>query len=194
MKINEIFYSVQGEGRNTGRAAVFVSFSKCNLRCAFCDTEFSRFTEMTEEEIASEVKAIGGSSSLVVLTGGEPTLQLTESLCSKLHAIGKEISIETNGTNEVPQGVDYVTCSPKFEYNDKAALRVKHIDELKVVYDGNNDMSLYDGITARYRYLQPCDTGDEERNREIISATVEYVKAHPEWTVSIQTQKVLNIR
>lgn len=193
-RINEIFYSIQGEGRFTGVPTVFVRFSGCNINCPFCDTDFKTYKEMSEEDIIAEVKRVGGISTHVVFTGGEPTLQLTESLCAKLHAIGKYLAIETNGTNEVPNGVDFITCSPKFEYCKRADLKVVFIDELKVVYNSKNDMSRYDDIRATYKYLQPCDLQDANKNAEIINATVEYIKAHPEWRISLQTQKILVVR
>ena len=193
-RINEIFYSIQGEGRFTGVPTVFVRFSGCNIKCPFCDTDFKTYKEMSEEDIIAEVKRVGGNSTHVVFTGGEPTLQLTESLCDKLHAIGKYLAIETNGTNEVPNGVDFITCSPKFEYCKRADLKVVSIDELKVVYNSKNDMSRYDNIRATYKYLQPCDLQDANKNAEIINATVKYIKAHPEWRISLQTQKILAVR
>ena len=194
MQVNEIFYSLQGEGRHTGTAAVFIRFSKCNLKCHFCDTDFWPFNEMNEDEIVDEVVKIGGSSNHVVITGGEPTLQLTASLCEKLHAKGKYIQVETNGTRVMPKGVDWVTCSPKFEYNEFAELRVEHINELKVVYDGENDMSKYDAIFATHRYLQPCDTKNAKKNAEIIRQLVAYIKKNPRWKVSLQTHKILSLR
>ena len=113
LKINEIFYSIQGEGHYTGTPAVFVRFAGCNLNCWFCDTEFHSFTEMSEDEIVAEASQY--PSRYMVITGGEPTLQLTASLTSKLHAIGFYIMLETNGTQPLPEGciVDWITCSPK---------------------------------------------------------------------------------
>lgn len=194
MKVNEIFYSIQGEGRFTGTPSVFVRFSNCNIKCSFCDTDFKKYKELSEDDIIKEIKNVGGNSTNVVFTGGEPTLQLTESLCKKLHKIGKYIAVETNGTKQVPNGVDFITCSPKFEYCKNANLKVNKIDELKIVYNGKNNMSKYDNISATYKYLQPCDMQDKKKNAEIIEATIEYVKAHPEWRISLQTQKILKVR
>ena len=113
MRVNEIFYSIQGEGHYTGTPAVFVRLAGCNLNCWFCDTEFHSFTEMSEDEIVAEASQY--PSRYMVITGGEPTLQLTASLTSKLHAIGFYIMLETNGTQPLPEGcaVDWITCSPK---------------------------------------------------------------------------------
>lgn len=186
MKINEIFYSLQGEGKHTGTPAIFVRFSGCNLHCDFCDTLHQDGKEMTEKEIVNEV--IKYPATLVVLTGGEPTLQLTSTLCEKLHNHGKYIAIETNGTNEVPHGVDWITCSPKYK-----PVTIHNCDELKVVYEGQ-DMSQYDKILAYIKYLQPCDRKDPEKNAENTAAVVQYCLDHPEWKISIQTQKILNVR
>ena len=106
-RVNDIFYSLQGEGRNTGRAAVFVRFSGCNLRCSFCDTDFSAFREMTADEIIREIS--GYPARFVVLTGGEPTLQVTDVFVDQLHQAGFEVAIETNGILPVPGHIDWVT-------------------------------------------------------------------------------------
>jgi len=193
-RINEIFYSLQGEGRNTGRAAVFVRFSGCNLRCPFCDTDFREYTEMTADEI---LEAIGPwkHCGFVVLTGGEPSLQVDDTLVEALHREGFYIAMETNGTHSVPEGIDWVTVSPKNGFVEHAAeVIVERADELKVIFDGVVSPSSLHFPPSTLLYLQPCDTGDEERNREIIGQCVEYIKQHPEWRLSLQTHKLINIR
>ena len=137
-RINEIFYSLQGEGANTGVPAVFVRFSGCNLRCSFCDTQHQDGTMMSDEEIIAEVN-LYPEARIVVLTGGEPSLFIDEAFISKLKtATGKTISIETNGTNALPEGIDWVTLSPKtgFDGGDLQPLLLTECDELKVVYVG----------------------------------------------------------
>ncbi len=188
MKINEIFYSLQGEGHYTGTPAVFVRFAGCNLKCSFCDTDFTSFTEMTEDDIVRETEQYPANH--IVITGGEPTLQITASLVSKLHEAGKYVQIETNGTNVLPEGcnIDWVTCSPKYK-----AVRLQHIDELKVVFEGQ-DMSQYDGLTASEYRLQPCDTQDEGKNKEILRQTIDFILKNPKWKLSLQTHKILNVR
>lgn len=188
MKINEIFYSLQGEGHYTGTPAVFVRFAGCNLKCSFCDTDFTSFTEMTEDDIVREIGQY--PTNHIVITGGEPTLQITASLVSKLHEAGKYVQIETNGTNVLPDGcnIDWVTCSPKYK-----AVRLQHIDELKVVFEGQ-DMSQYDGLTASEYRLQPCDTQDEGKNKEILRQTIDFILKNPKWKLSLQTHKILNVR
>ena len=110
-KVNDIFYSLQGEGYNTGRAAVFVRFAGCNLRCPFCDTEFDSFREMTCEEIVAEMTHY--PARLAVLTGGEPTLQVDEAFIDLLHQHGFKVAMESNGTRPAPQNLDWLTVSPK---------------------------------------------------------------------------------
>lgn len=190
MRVNEIFYSLQGEGYYTGTPAVFIRFSGCNLKCGFCDTEHADFIEMTENEIVEKVS--GFPASHVVITGGEPTLQLTPALVEQLHGIGKYVQIETNGTNVIPEewGVDWITCSPK-----NAEVRLKRIDELKVVYvDKSQDMSRYDKFGARVLCLQPCDTKNVELNSAILKGAIDYCLHHPAWRLSLQTHKIIDVR
>lgn len=192
MRVNEIFYSLQGEGYHTGTPATFVRFSGCNLKCPFCDTDFKEYTEMTEDEIVAEV--CKNPSRMVVITGGEPSLQLTFSLIDKLHQAKKYVAVETNGTKKLPQNVDWITVSPKQAYIGAAGQPIYHnADEVKVVFDGVHEVSDYN-INADLYYVQPCDTGDETKNKEIINECVEFVKKNPKWKLSLQTQKILNVR
>lgn len=192
MRVNEIFYTLQGEGRNTGCAAVFVRLSGCNLQCPFCDTRHEDYTEMSEEEIAAAAAA--NPAQLVVITGGEPALQLTATLVARLHAQGKTVAIETNGTRPLPEGIDWVTVSPKAAYTGRSGrLVLTHCNELKVVFDGVQDPEAQKCVEADYYYLQPCDTGDAVRNEEIVKQCVDYIKQHPEWRLSLQTHKLISI-
>lgn len=191
-KINEIFYSLQGEGRNAGRAAVFVRFSGCNLRCPFCDTKHQDGKLMTNEEIVDEITKY--PARLVVLTGGEPSIYIDDDLLDKIHQKGRKIAIETNGTRKVNKKIDFITLSPKFEFTENAQLSQTECDELKVIFNSENDMSLYDSIKAQFKYIQPCATDNEDINQENIINTVRYVRENPEWRLSLQTQKIINIR
>ena len=195
MRVNEIFYSLQGEGYYSGTPAVFVRLSGCNLRCPFCDTRHESGREMSEKEI---VEAVGQYPARhVVVTGGEPALQLTESLVDALHAAGRYVAVETNGTHPLPDNVDWVTLSPKSAFVDGAEVMLTRADEIKVVYDGIHDperqLSTLHSQLSTLLFLQPCDTGDAARNRQITAATVEYIKQHPEWRLSLQIHKILNI-
>lgn len=192
MRVNEIFYSLQGEGRYTGTAAIFVRLAGCNMRCDFCDTQHEAYVELTEDEIARQTAKYPARH--VVVTGGEPTLQLTRSLVDKLHEAGKFVQIETNGSIELSPdllpAIDWITCSPK-----SFPVKIQRIDELKVVYRGG-DMTRYEALAATclVRSLQPCDENDPEKNSANLSAAIEYIKSHPEWRLSLQTHKIINIR
>lgn len=194
MKVNEIFYSLQGEGHHSGTAAVFVRLSGCNLDCPFCDTDHRDGTLMSEEQIADAAAA--WPAPLVVITGGEPALQLNSILVDALHRRGKRIAVETNGTRPLPDGIDWITLSPKDLFLGQSARPVlAAADELKVVFDGKHLPPDYSHIAILHgRYLQPCDTGNALRNAAIAAATVEYIKAHPEWQLSLQIHKILDIR
>lgn len=192
-RINELFYSLQGEGRWTGRPAVFVRFSGCNLCCPFCDTHFASGTDMTGEEIVDRIGKEGGVCRFVVLTGGEPTLQVDEWLVGLLHAVGYYVAMETNGTRPVPAGVDWVTCSPKDLFVPHARPVITACHELKVVYDGGHDIPDYAAIHAQSRCVQPCDMGDAARNADILRRCIDFVKCHPHWQLSLQTHKIIHI-
>lgn len=192
-KVNEIFYSLQGEGRWSGRPAVFVRMSGCNLKCPFCDTDFKGYKEMSAKDILAACLEKGGDCRFIVLTGGEPTLQVDAELIHLLHQQGYYLSMETNGTHVVPEGIDWITCSPKLDFTEGGELALKKVDELKLVFDGAHEVSNY-GLEATYQYLQPCDVGNDARNRFILSGCINYVKQHPEWQLSLQMHKIVGIR
>lgn len=188
IKVNEIFYSLQGEGHFSGVPAVFIRLSGCNLRCPFCDTEHSSGTLMTPRQIAESAAAY--PTRHAVITGGEPGLQLNDKLIDALHALGFYIQIETNGTVTLPEGIDWITCSPK-----GAEIKLKIADEIKVLFDGEKPIcEVPSHLTPKVLSLQPLDCGDESHNNKITSAAIEYIKAHPLWRLSLQTHKLLDIR
>ena len=183
-RVNEIFYSLQGEGFHMGQPAVFVRLSGCNLRCPFCDTDFSQYTEMTEQDIAVEVQRLSDDPQvLIVLTGGEPTLQADDNLIKALHSTGKKICIETNGTHPVSAGIDWITCSPK----EGSKVLPTRADALKIVYQNQDVEHWANSIVAARLYLQPCSCQNTEE-------VVNYILQHPHWHLSLQTHKYLNIR
>ncbi|MDE5800699.1 MAG: 7-carboxy-7-deazaguanine synthase QueE [Paramuribaculum sp.] len=190
MRVNEIFYSLQGEGFFTGTAAVFIRLSGCNLRCSFCDTDHEAGCEMSAQEIADTI--LPYPTRHAVITGGEPGLQLSDRLVNLLHSLGYFIQVETNGTRELPEGIDWITCSPKY-----APVVLRRVDELKVVYEGKQSlaalMAAKSTIPAKHLSVQPCHTPDPERNAEILAECIDFVKANPEWRLSLQTHKLLNI-
>lgn len=179
-KINEIFYSLQGEGYHTGTPAVFIRFSGCNLHCSFCDTRHEEGIRMSDEEIMAEVGKYPAAT--VILTGGEPSLWIDEDFVHRLHQSGKYVCIETNGTRVLPDNIDWVTCSPK----QGTELQIKRIDEIKVVYEGQ-DVTPYEALPAGHYFLQPCSGGN-------ISETVDCVMRYPKWRLSLQTHKLIDIR
>lgn len=187
MRVNETFISLQGEGHFTGTPVFFLRLSGCNLQCSFCDTNHQSFKELGEDEIVEE--ASREKPRHIVITGGEPALQLTQSLVDKLHEAGFFIQVETNGTLPLPKGIDWITCSPKGEPV------LESVDELKVLYEGEGtDLSIADQIQAKEYRLQPLDTGDEIRNRIIVRDTIAYILQHPKWSLSLQTHKMLGIK
>lgn len=200
--LNEIFYSLQGEGAHAGVPCVFVRFSGCNLRCPFCDTDHaSHAVPMTDAEIIAYVNTY--PAEWIVLTGGEPALQIDADFIHTLHvATGKRIAIETNGTLPVPDEIDWVTLSPKAGLTTDATaplaadLRVRRADEIKVVDTGQN-LEPYFGLpqagSATRMYLQPCWTPDAAQFAANTARTVARVKADPRWTLSVQIHRYLGI-
>ena len=193
-RVNEIFYSLQGEGFHTGTPAVFVRFSGCNLRCSFCDTQHQAGEMMSLQEIVNEINKYP-IASLVVLTGGEPSLFIDKTFVAELkQRTGKKIAIETNGTRPLPTNLDWVTFSPKtaFDGGDLEPCVLTSCDELKVVFLGQ-DLAQYEGIQAENRFLQPCFVEDLDQRKANMQASVEAVKRHPNWRFSLQVHRVLDI-
>lgn len=193
-RVNEIFYSLQGEGRHTGRPAVFVRFSGCNQQCPFCDTQHDDGRAMTATDILSHIGQ-WSHCRFVVLTGGEPSLQVDKDLVNALHDEGYFIAVETNGTRQLPDGIDWVTLSPKNQFTQTNLPIVQtKIDEIKVVFDGKCNPEEYTSLsTDAYLSLQPCDNGNADSLRATTQQCVDYVLAHPHWNLSLQTHKMLGI-
>lgn len=206
--VKEIFYTLQGEGANTGRPAVFCRFAGCNLWsgreedrasavCRFCDTDFvgtegeggAKFSEapVLAAAIARAWRGARTGEELVVLTGGEPALQLDSRLIEALHAQDFEIAIETNGTLPLPWGIDWICVSPKAD----AALSVTAGDELKLVFPQAQAMpERFEDLAFDYFFLQPMDGPERENNTR---QAIDYCLAHPAWRLSVQTHKILGI-
>ena len=208
-RIKEIFYTLQGEGKHTGRPAVFCRFSGCNLWsgreedrrsavCRFCDTDFvgvdgpgggsyASPDQVVEAILACWPGGAAGTSPFVVCTGGEPLLQLDAPLIEALHARGIEIAIETNGTLPLPAGIDWVCVSPKANTN----LAVSGGDELKLVYPQNGmDPETFLHLHYSHFLLQPMDGPERELNTRI---ALEYCLEHPVWKLSLQMHKILGL-
>jgi 7-carboxy-7-deazaguanine synthase (Cx14CxxC type) len=207
--VKEIFYTLQGEGAQAGRTAVFCRFAGCNLWsgresdrpgavCRFCDTDFvgvdglggGRFADAAE--LASAIEAAWTGSGLkrrfVVCTGGEPLLQLDIGLIRELHERGFEIAVETNGTIAAPPGIDWICVSPKAG----ARLVQQAGNELKLVFpQEDSDPAEFERLPFTNYFLQPMDGPERERNTEL---AVQYCMDHPAWRISLQTHKLLGIR
>lgn len=192
--VNEIFYSLQGEGFNCGTPSVFIRLSGCNLRCAFCDTDHQNHIMMSAPNIVEEVMRYPGAP-LIVLTGGEPALHIDDALIKALKLTGKTIAIETNGTLPLPDGIDWVTLSPKtsFPGGTTQPCVITTCDELKVVYTGQ-DLSQYDRFKTKHRFLQPCYVDDSEQRLTGLQATVKAVLKNPTWRLSLQTHRTIGIK
>jgi 7-carboxy-7-deazaguanine synthase (Cx14CxxC type) len=216
--VKEIFYTLQGEGTNAGRPAVFCRFSGCNLWtgreadrhravCQFCDTDFigvgpdgGRFGDaaaLAQAVLGRWPHSQGGRASggrpLVVCTGGEPLLQLDEAAVGALHAAGFEIAVETNGTQPAPDGIDHVCVSPKAD----APLVLTKGQELKLVYPQDQPSAQperFVDMAFDAFFLQPMDVTDQTVRNRNVEAALAYCLAHPQWRLSLQTHKLLGIR
>jgi len=206
--VKELFYTLQGEGAQAGRAAVFCRFAGCNLWsgreadratavCSFCDTDFvgtdgpggGKFAsaEALADAVAAQWPKDAGGKPLVVCTGGEPLLQLDEAAIAALHVRGFEIAVETNGTQPAPGGLDWICVSPKAD----AALVLTRGDELKLVYPQAQALpERFAHLAFRHFFVQPMDGPERARNTQL---AVEYCLAHPQWRLSVQTHKVVGI-
>ena len=187
LKLAEIFYSLQGEGFWAGHPAIFIRFSGCNLQCLWCDTDFSHKLTLTKEVIFQIIQNY--PCKLIVLTGGEPTLQLpldendNSEFVQFFKDKGYRVHIESNGTQFIPKNLDWVTISPKENWIIKGG------DELKVVYV-EQDLEHYNKTNFNYYYLQPCYTPGYTNYEE----TVQKVKEDNQWILSIQMHRILKIR
>lgn len=207
-KVKEIYYTLQGEGAHSGRPAVFCRFTGCNLWsgreedrhkaiCKFCDTDFwgidgENGGKYSAEDLAQKVSSLFPTSvkgkPYVVCTGGEPLLQLDTVLVEAFHAAGLEVAIETNGTIEAPAGIDWICLSPKANTD----LVIKKGNELKLVYpQAGAEPEKYTDLDFDFFFLQPMDeVGKSEQN---VKETLDYCLQNPQWSLSLQTHKMLQI-
>lgn len=209
--VKETYYTLQGEGAQAGRAAVFCRFAGCNLwsgreedrstaACSFCDTDFVGTDGLgggkfeCADALANHIVGCwndvvqGQGIPYVVFTGGEPLLQLDSKLIESMHAKGFEIGVETNGTQEVPPGLDWVCVSPKLQ----SPLRVTDGDEIKLVFPQPGVMpERFEGLGFGHFFLQPMDNSNREDN---VRAATEYCLRNPRWRLSLQTHKLIGIR
>ena len=193
--IVEIFHSVQGEGVRSGIPHVFIRFGACNLRCEWCDTNFDEYEAKTVEKILNEVNQYNCSN--IIFTGGEPMLNDLWPLARVLRNRGYHLSVESNGTVAIPDGLlDWICISPKDQMYPNVAIRQRTGDELKCVYVGQ-PLSLYDELKSGFThlFLQPCYDEHEsvETNGRSFAITEGVVKNNPEWRLSLQTHKWMGI-
>lgn len=197
-KINEIFYSLQGEGHHTGYPSVFIRFSGCNLSCPFCDTRHNEGIYMSDDDIIRAVKLY--RADWIILTGGEPALWIDDDFVRSLkRATGKKVAIETNGTRPVPPSVDWVCVSPKIGISGLEGddtIRLERADEIKVV-DLGQPLDQYFNLPCRgentLMYLQPCFVSNQEECEANRLRTVRRVLDDPRWTLSVQLHRFLGI-
>ena len=193
--IVEIFHSVQGEGYHAGMPHVFVRFGTCNLRCSWCDTDFDTFETMNALDILGEILKF--NCKRVIFTGGEPMLHDLWPLHRLLKGRGFNLSIESNGTILIPEGlIDWICISPKDQVYPNSIIRQRFGDELKVVYCGQ-DLQMYDDLKVGFthHFLQPCylDTATVSENGVMFQETEQVVKDHNGWRLSLQTHKWMGI-
>ena len=194
-QVNEIFFSLQGEGVRTGTPHLFLRLSKCNLSCTVethgfdCDTEFESGREMALEEIVSELQALTPTCDWIVLTGGEPALQVDGELIDGLHTAGYKLAIETNGSVELPPGLDWVTVSPKVAEH---AIRQRNADEVKYVR-GYGQAIPETVVEASHFLISPAFDGPH-LERRTLDWCLRLVQENPPWRLSVQVHKLLGIR
>jgi 7-carboxy-7-deazaguanine synthase len=189
-KINEIFYSLQGEGFWVGTPCIFIRFSGCNLNCSFCDTKHKEYKKYNIIDIFNEIQKYKCKN--IVLTGGEPFLQIDELLLTYFKDLDYYIMVESNGTiiksNIVYSSINWLTISPKKKYKEKNIVKA---NELKVIYSEQNQelTKLYDQTSLNCKlYLQPCDGLDN------VKETIDFIKENTKWRLSLQTHKLIGIK
>jgi organic radical activating enzyme len=201
-KVNEIFYSLQGEGARAGTPNVFIRFSACNLECKLathgfdCDTDFVSGDFYTGEELVMEAMRLAepcgaGCCGNVIFTGGEPALQLDQGLVDLFVENGWYTCIETNGTKELPEGIDWVVCSPKPPDDN---LAVDTCDELKFVLADGAPIPTRNLIDADHYVVSPAHQADGTLRREDLDWCIQLVKDNPRWRLSVQQHKPWNVR
>lgn len=200
LKVVEIFHSVQGEGRNVGRSAVFVRLTGCNMQCSFCDTDWSIGAEMTAGQILEEVKKLSSPedypNNLLIWTGGEPTLQLTAEIVDLFNQYYN--CIETNGTNPVPHNIEYITCSPKVS-PEVLKKNFKFVNEFRFPLAAGGTVPAIENLPPADNYfVSPIFVGTENECFQVDATNVnycmDYVRQNPRWKMSVQMHKLLNVR
>jgi organic radical activating enzyme len=188
--VNEIFYSLQGEGGRSGSPSVFIRLTQCNLACSFCDTDFFVGKEMTVDEILEQIKDY--PTHWIIWTGGEPTIQLSDEVVRFFNEKGYKQAIETNGTRRVPALIDYITCSPKLNYAS-IRNRIPKVNEIRIPVQIGDQLPDTSILPEADSYFVSPIFDQKEMNRENVDYCVELVKKHPQWSLSLQIHKLIDI-
>jgi len=198
LKINSIFYTIQGEGSYVGTPAIFIRLSDCNLACSFCDTEFLSGNEMTEQEILEEI--FNYDCEFIVLTGGEPSMQNIDLLCELLKKEGYYITIETNGMFEIPVEVNWICLSPKssFDY-----IQLKECHDLKfVIKQGSKIPEIPDDFRYHQLFISPMNYSSGKKigaeacaklNKTNLDYCIDFIKQNSKWRLNLQTHKIIGV-
>jgi organic radical activating enzyme len=189
--VNEIFYSLQGEGDRAGEASVFIRLTKCNLACDFCDTDFVSGKAMSVSEILSEIHLF--ACRWIIWTGGEPTLQLTDEIIAFFKENGYLQAIETNGTRKVPIGIDYIACSPKRDF-EAVKNFIPEVDELRFPIKKGDLLPDISILPKAKKYLLSPVFDGQNIVHENVDYCVELIKENPRWALSLQMHKLIDIR
>lgn len=197
LKIREIFYSLQGEGGRAGQPSIFIRLSYCNKNCWFCDTDWSQGIDYTVEKIAEEIKQYKGE--WILWTGGEPTLQLTSDIVDFFKKLGYKQAIESNGSNSLPEGLDYITISPKVPPSHLKKVIKGEVDEIRYpISAGQKPPAISSLPKSKRYYVSPVFLGEEKKRFDLdeknLKYCIDFCLENPEWSLSIQQHKIWNVR
>lgn len=190
LKVNEVFYSLQGEGARAGEPSIFIRLTGCDLTCGFCDTEFESGKETSFEELLEEIKTFG--CEWIVWTGGEPALQLTQEAIDYFKANGFKQAVETNGAHKLPAGIDWVACSPKVAEHVLAKSFPNGLDELRYIRHFGQKGIPIPAVKAKQYFLSPQFNGNRI-DKANLQHCINLCLKNPQWKLSLQTHKLLNI-
>jgi organic radical activating enzyme len=206
LRVNEIFYTIQGEGTHAGTPSVFVRLEGCNLACSFCDTEFNDGEPRSENWMLHEIKKVGGDCKFIVLTGGEPSMQNIQAFVDLVKKNDYYIMIETNGMYSLPKNLDWVCCSPKINTQSKKFV-VRSADEFKFVVPYDGKLPIIEGLKASHFWISPQNQTNINKKRnikvgdrgcsEVSLAAAKYcvnlIKEEPKWKLNLQMHKFIGV-
>lgn len=190
LTVNEIFYSIQGEGGRQGEMSIFIRLTKCNLACSFCDTDFATGREMALDEILSEIKQF--PCKWIIWTGGEPTIQLTDKHLEVFKSAGYKQAIETNGTRPVPSLIDYISCSPKVNY-EKIKTVIPFAHEIRMPLAKGEVLPDIELLPKANNYFVSPIFDGYQLNKENIDYCIDLIKLNSKWRLSLQIHKLIGV-